>query len=397
MSALLRRVVRAAAALALFFVSPASAQSVPVRDLPKPSREIEDPFSIVAGVLELKPGQVLAIDATEMSLLHVDFAKGTRTAVGRQGSGPGEYRGPAGLLRVRGDTIWLLDAMLQRITAFNPDLTPGTTFPLLMLDQSTMTVLSAPFFSDRTGKLYSSAMKIQAGVGGGGNDMQMTIPDSVGLVTFDPRQAARTEVAKVRFPVSGKPQISRAGTALKYTMAFPGFVASDPWAVFPDGRIAIIRGATYQVEFISPDGKKTTGPRIAYEPIKLTSADQKAEMDEAKRLMEEQGKVAQKMLPAGITMDFEMTPPASWPANYPALGALNALPGPDGRLWVRRAIPFRVGREQWDVIDAAGKLVASWRLPPKTTIVAVGQGVVYSVRTDEDDLRYLQRVEIPRN
>lgn len=397
MSALLRRFVRVAAALALFFVSPAFAQSVPVRDLPKPSREIEDPFSIVSGVLELKPGQVLAIDGTEMSLLLVDFAKGTRTTVGRQGSGPGEYRAPAGLLRVRGDTIWVLDAMLQRITAFNPDLTPGTTFPMLMLDQSTMTVLTAPFFTDRTGKLYSSAMKIQAGVGGGGNDMQMTIPDSVGVVTFDARQAARTEVVKVRFPVSGKPQISRAGTAIKYTMAFPGFVASDPWTVFPDGRIAIIRGATYQVEFIAPDGKKTTGPRIAYEPIKLTPADQKAEMDEAKRLMEEQGKMAQKMLPAGMTMDFELTAPASWPATYPALGALNAFAAPDGRLWVRRAIPFRVGREQWDVIDASGKLVQSWRLPPKTTIAAVGQGVVYSVRTDEDDLRYLQRVEIPKN
>jgi hypothetical protein len=48
------------------------------------------------------------------------------------------------------------------------------------------------------------------------------------------------------------------------------------------------------------------------------------------------------------------------------------------------------------VIDGTGKLVASWRLPPKTTIIAVGQGVVYSVRTDADDLRYIQRVEIPK-
>ena len=56
--------------------------------------------------------------------------------------------------------------------------------------------------------------------------------------------------------------------------------------------------------------------------------------------------------------------------------------------------PARVGREQWDVIDQAGKLVARWRLPARTTLVAVGQGVVYTTRTDEDDLRYLQRVEL---
>jgi len=393
----IRSASRSILAAALFITTPAFAQSVPVRDLPKPTREIDDPFSMVSAALEVKPNQVLAVDATEMSLLLVDFAKGSRTTIGRQGSGPGEYRAPAGLFRVRGDTIWVLDAMLQRITAFNPDLSPGTTFPMLMLDQSTMTVLTAPFFSDRAGRLYSSAMKIQAGVGGGGNDMQMTIPDSVGVVTFDPRQAARTEIAKVRFPVSGKPEISRAGNSMKYTMAFPGLIASDPWAVFPDGRIAIVRGATYTIEFISPAGKKSVAGRVAYEPVKVTAADQKAELDEARRQMQEQGKMAQKMLPAGFSMDFELLPPANWPANYPAVGALGLLAAPDGRLWVKRAIPFRVGREQWDVIDASGKHVASWRLPPKTTIIAVGQGVVYSVRTDEDDLRYLQRVEIPRN
>jgi hypothetical protein len=76
---------------------------------------------------------------------------------------------------------------------------------------------------------------------------------------------------------------------------------------------------------------------------------------------------------------------------------LGAIAGPDGLLWVKRSTPFRTGREQWDVIDAAGKLVARWRLPAKTSIVAVGQaGAVYTVRTDEDDLRWLQRVQMPR-
>jgi hypothetical protein len=393
-SASIIRIARATTLGALLLAAPAFGQAVTVRDLPKPAREIEEPFSLVSGALEIKPAQVLAIDATEMSVTLVDFTKGTRTPIGRQGSGPGEYRAPAGLFRVQGDTIWLLDAMLQRIIAFNPDLTPGTTFPLLLLDQSTMTVLTAPFFSDRKGRMYSSAMKIQAGVRGGGSDMQMSIPDSVGLVHFDPRQPARTEVAKLRFPVSGKPQISRAGNAMKYTMAYPGLIASDPWTVFPDGRIAIVRGGPYTVEFIGAGGKKSAPVRIAYEPVKVTAADQKAEMDEARKQMAEQGKMAQKMLPAGFSMDFELLPPASWPANYPAASPLGALAAPDGRLWVKRAMPFRLGHEQWDVIDQAGKLVARWRLPAKTTLVAVGNGVVYTVRTDEDDLRYLQRVEV---
>jgi hypothetical protein len=213
-------------------------------------------------------------------------------------------------------------------------------------------------------------------------------------VRFDPRgKGARTELTKVRFPTSGKPDMKVNGTAIKYTMAYPGLVASDPWAVFPDGRIAIIRGATYTVEFVGTDGK-TTSSKIQYETIKVTDADKKAEMDEARRQMGEQGKAVQKMMPANMTMDFELLPPVEWPANYPPVSPLGAMAAPDGRLWVKRSIPFRTGRELWDVIDPAGKLVARWRLPAKTTIVAVGQGVVYTTRTDEDDLRYLQRVEV---
>jgi hypothetical protein len=384
----------ALALVALTFATPAFGQSVPVRDLPKPAVEIDDPFSFVSGALEIKPNQVLAMDASEATLVLVDFARGTRTNIGRQGSGPGEYRMPSGLFRLQGDTLWIFDAAQQRLVAYNPDLTPGTTIPMLIFDQSTSTALTAPFLGDRKGLVYASSMTIEAGRAGG--RMQMSIPDSAGVVRVDPRgKSGRTEIARVRFPTSGKPDIKQNGTAFKYTMAYPGLVASDPWTVFPDGRVAIVRGATYTVEFIAPDGKKTS-TRIGYEPIRVTAADQKAEMDSARRQMTEQTKAAQKMMPANVTMEFELLPPADWPANYPPVAPLGALPAPDGRLWVRRSTPVRLGRDQWDVIDAAGKLVARWRLPARTSIVAIGQGVVYTVRTDEDDLRYIQRVDIGR-
>ncbi len=385
---------RALALIALTFATPAFGQAVTVRDLPKPAREIEEPFTLVTSVLELRPDQVLAVDGSEMTVSLVDFASGTVTAFGRQGSGPGEYRVPAALLRQRGDTLWLFDAMQQRIVVFNPDLKPGTTFPMLIFDQATTTALTAPFGGDRMGRIYASSMKIEAGRQGG--QMQMTFPDSVGLVRVDPRgTTGRTELARLRFPVSGKPDIQQNGMAFKYTMAYPGLVAADAWAVFPDGRIGIVRGATYTVEFIAPDGRKTSA-RVAYDPIRVTAADQKAEMDSARRQMTEQAKSVQKMLPANVSMDFELLPPADWPATYPPVSPLGALAAPDGRLWVRRATPARVAREHWDVIDQTGKLVARWRLPSRTTLVAVGQGVVYTTRTDEDDLRYLQRVAVGR-
>lgn len=394
----LRLLVRSCSALAVATVVAAQAppaQQLALRDLPKPSHEIEDPFSFVSGAVEIKGGRLIVIDGLEMQLFVIDFAKGTRTSLGRQGSGPGEYRMPTGVFRMRGDTIWTLDAGQMRIAAFNPDLTPGTAFPFLMFDQQNSSALSAPFFSDDRGRLYAASMVIQGARTSTGGSMQF--PDSVGVVRMDARdRAARSEIARVRFPTSGKPEMQVAGTSIKYKMAFPGLVASDVWAAFPDGRVVIVRGASYTVEFIGADGKHSAPTRVAYERIKVTDEDKKAEMDEAKRVAAEQLKAVRKSMPANMTLAFELTPPAQWPNEYPALSGVAGLPAPDGTLWVKRAIPVRRGREQWDVIDRAGKLVARWQLPRKVTVAGVGEGFVYTVRADEDDLRYLQRVPLPK-
>jgi hypothetical protein len=107
-------------------------------------------------------------------------------------------------------------------------------------------------------------------------------------------------------------------------------------------------------------------------------------------------KAAQRMMPAGMTLDINMTPPESWPSNYPAITPMAVHAAPDGMLWVRRATPTRLEREQWDVVDANGALVARWRLPARTRLIGVGAGAVYAVRLDADDLQYLQRIELRR-
>jgi hypothetical protein len=300
------------------------------------------------------------------------------------------------MIRGPGDTIWIVDAAQMRVTGFTPDLKPGPTIPFMVFDQSTGTALTAPMMGDRSGRIYASAMVMSMGQQGG--NMQMAIPDSVTVVRRDPRdEKSRAELAKVRFPTSGRPEMKQLGPgAFKYTMAFPGLVAADAWSVFPDGRVAIVRGSTYAVEFIMPDGRRTPPVRVAFDRIPVTAADRAAEMEEAQRMMKEQAQSVQKMMPANVTMEFELLPPAEWPDTYPAVAPLGVFAAANGDLWVRRAVPVRLAREQWDGLDPGGRLVARWRLPPKTTVVGVGMSAVYTARTDEDDFRYAQRVDLQR-
>jgi hypothetical protein len=48
--------------------SPALAQNVPTRTLSKPDAEYSEPFTMIAGVRELKDGRVIAIDPRDKTV-----------------------------------------------------------------------------------------------------------------------------------------------------------------------------------------------------------------------------------------------------------------------------------------------------------------------------------------
>jgi hypothetical protein len=64
-------------------------------------------------------------------------------------------------------------------------------------------------------------------------------------------------------------------------------------------------------------------------------------------------------------------------------------------LWVRRASTHDDKSPRYDVFDATGKLTMQVVLPANATLVGFGRGTVYLSRTDDDDLRYLQRYAAP--
>ncbi len=366
-------------------------QLPPLRDLPRAAREIAAPFSAITSVMDLRSGKVAVSDGVEGQVALVDFAAGTRTQLGRQGSGPGEYRAPATLFRLRADTLWVYDGGQQRLAAYGPDLAPVTPVTFLTFDGQTRTQLIPPMSADEGGRIY--AMGVVFASSG-----SFTMPDTLDLVRIDPRvPESRRTLARVRFQTTGRPTMERLGNTIRYTTQFPGLVASDGWAVFKDGRVAIVRGATYAVEFISGDGARVAGAPIPWDHIPVTQEDRIAELEAAKRQMKDQARMTQRSMPAGLTIDLVVTEPPQWPNEYPAIAPLGMLAAPDGHLWVRRATPARLERQRWDVIDPAGRIVARWQLPVRTELVGLGSGgVAYTARVDEDDLRYIQQVQLPR-
>ena len=66
-------------------------------------------------------------------------------------------------------------------------------------------------------------------------------------------------------------------------------------------------------------------------------------------------------------------------------------PGGNGELWVTRAGAWNAKTSTIDVFDAAGRLVRRVTIPATHRVAGFGRGTVYLVRTDEDELQWLER------
>ena len=64
---------------------------------------------------------------------------------------------------------------------------------------------------------------------------------------------------------------------------------------------------------------------------------------------------------------------------------------PDGQIWVQRYQRHDEERALFDIFGDRGELVKQVRLPAGRRLVGFGNGVLYAVMTDEDDLEWLER------
>ena len=379
--------------LATAVCSPLCAQQVTTTTLKAPLAEHPEPLTQPTTLLELRDGRVLVADSKDRLLFIYDFAKETATQVSRQGSGPLEYQLPSGIFDA-GDSIIVLDFLQQRMLILDDKGGPLRTHRLVPAGDATAAIikLGAIFGLDARGRFYSESRGLTMVQG-----KLPTVSDTVALVRWA-SLGGRGDTLAVRVEHTPPPKMSGNPTdGLNIKLSMTAFELRDSWALFPSGVVAVARASDYHTEWIDAAGRKKVGPRVAYTPLTVTEAD-KALARKATREAAEQGLKLGASMAAGsgqkmprIKMDVEE--PAAWPTVKPPFAGVRAAP--DGRLWVTRMIAGASDIAEYDVLAPGGKLERKVRLPKDVTLLGFGKGVLYGVRKDEDDLRYLQRYRAP--
>lgn len=377
-----------------------SAQSTS-RALTKPEVEFSEPFTSIAAVRELRDGRVLVADLKDKTLQVVDLKSKKAAKVGREGSGPGEYGLPMALIAMPGDSTIVFDPINSRYLTILPDGKPGVTFRLedgapaaagSPGGRGGLQGVQAPRAVDAMGRLYFEGSPISFGPNG------PVASDSVPVLRFERKTHKYDTLTYVQL-AKGTASVTTTGSAgnQNVNVRMGGntpFPARDGWAVLPNGSVAVVRIKDYRVDVVSPTKQLTKGAVVAYTPVKVGDAERQEFRDAQKNPVGvgltrtvENGKVTTGTAPIRPAEE-----PKEWPAVKPAFTANGVLAAPNGDIWVPRSRAAKDLVPRYDIFSAAGRFSGQVTLPMRTRVIGFGAGgVIYTVRTDDDDLQYLQR------
>lgn len=309
----------------------------------------------------------------------------------------------------------------------------------------------------RGGLVYRGMFRPQfrggGGPGAGGNFTPPEIPDSAPILRIDLASRQLDTLGFIRTP-KVKMDVSRTedGRVSMRSQLNPLPVVDD-WAALSDGSIAFIRGRDYHVDWVGPDGSKTSSAKISFDWQRMTDDDKVAFLDSLRAARERMGEGGPGLAAVGAAMgategmigaaapniqimtgpgggggfggggggsggggggrqgggppgggqggggrlnaQVSFVDPSELPDYKPAFFAGAVRVDTQGNLWIR-TIPTKAiaGGPIYDVIDRTGALAERVQVPVGRTIVGFGPGgVVYLVAREGSD-SYLEKASI---
>ncbi len=202
----------------------------------------------------------------------------------------------------------------------------------------------------------------------------------------------------------------------------------DSWTVLSDGSIAFVRSGDYHVDWVLPNGAKTSSGKLPYDWKRLTDEDKQKLVDSAKvvwdSLMAMRNRRANPPARArddgsnsdgsnagrssggaaapgqqGSIQRMESVPLSDIPDFYPPIRQNSAMADRDGNLWVlpNTSAQSQHGELVYDVVNPDKGLFMRVRLPLGRSIAGFGKGgVVFLQSGDRTNGFFLERTKLDR-
>lgn len=354
--------------------------------LGKAEARVSSPLSLVTTVRELKSGQLMVADPIERKLMVFDAKLSSMRTLGREGSGPGEYRQPDAVWALPGDSTLVTDLGNARLSVVGPDGKYARSMPLTSGGGGGPPMAMFPGGTDAKGNIYFEPPRMDIRV------------DTGDVMRADAKGTGPKPVARVKTPDVDRQETGGENSRSIQIRPIP-LAARDAWAVNADGEVVVLRNGDYHAEWVGASGKRVGAP-VQVSRARIGDAEKKEW-------------VTQQMLSGGIQMQVEdnngqrsvsfgrnrpqqepSTSGYKWPAAKPAFDPGSLRMDASGRVWVRR---YRAAGEpvMYDVFGKDGNLAGSVTFPSRRTLVGFGAKSLYAVEVDDDGQYSIERYALP--
>ena len=415
---------------------PAFAQSLPpIRPLGAVVRiSPSDVFGSISTVRPLPGGRVLVNDLVRRQLLLLDSAFAKEAVIADTTAATANaYSGrTAGLIPYRGDSSLFVDPASLSMLVLDGT---GKVARVMAVPRpgDAQFMIGGPFgtpgFDSKGRIVYRGFTRPNLPPPPSGGEPQGRIqipvqPDSAPIlrVALDTRALDTASFFRIPKATASVTQNDRGQMSVRMVMNPMPVV--DDWTLLPDGTLALVRGADYHIDWLAPDGTRTSTPKIPFEWQRMSDEAKATFLDSAKtaaeatmaRMVASSGGGSQTVTaPPGagaagggmITMRFEaggppsggpapaggtmsiappainMVPASELPDYRPAFGTGATRADLEGNLWIRTS-KVANGGPVYDVVNRQGVLIDRVAFPFGRVIAGFGPGVIYlGVRDDK--------------
>jgi hypothetical protein len=395
-------------------------QAIPVVDLPPASARTTESLGFVLGVRQLAGGRILVNDAGRRQMRVFDSTLATSTIVRDSTPGLADSYGMfiAPLLAYGADSALFPDVQSHTLLVLDGRGRGLRSWALPGDPEAMNSLRSGHSAVDNKARLiYASGAQAQ--------NRRYMARDTAFLDTLELVRAdldTRRIDTIGRFVGPGRARlhlVSNADGSRRMRAAYSPLQTVDEWAVLSDGTIGFVRGHDYHIDWILPDGTRSSTGKLPFDWRRLTDEDKQKLIDSVRAIQDSaaarfarlqaasagpvasgaqakggtsEAPVAQ---PAGLLrIDVETARPDEIPDYYPPIRTNALIPDLDGNLWIlpTTSAQTRNGEVIYDVVNPTRGLCERVRLPAGRTIAGFGRGgVVYLVSGDRTTGLYLER------
>jgi hypothetical protein len=364
--------------------------TIPIRPLGAVIAVSSDTLTDPAIVRVLSDGRVLVNDPVKQRLILLDSAlqhsvivadttAGTKKAYGNGLFGLVAFRGDSSLTRDQITGSFVVIDGAGKISRVIPQ--PRTANAAF----SGATVGSPPLAFDQAGHLFFRAPSTvflaqldQDFVG----DTLMKGPDSVAVLRQDLSTGRIDTIAMVQAPRT-RQAVTRRGPGLGGSgrPAFNPLPSADDWTVMQDGTLAVVRVRDYHVDWVQPDKRVTSGPKVPAEWTRITDSMKVAMIAGARTRDSVAAAARGGANPSAPQRAY--VEPSDLPDVRPPFINGWARADSQANVWVRLflATPF-VGGPVYDVINRQGVVIDRVRLPAGTALAGFSPDMAYLITHD---------------